>query len=65
MPGGDVRTVQVRIAGRVQGVGYRYWTKRVAGDPLGPIAVAHTLDAAGDANLNGAHVASGHCDLRQ
>jgi len=32
MPGGDVRTVQVRIAGRVQGVGYRYWTKRVAGE---------------------------------
>lgn len=32
MPGGDVRTVQVRIAGRVQGVGYRYWTERVAGE---------------------------------
>jgi len=30
MPGGGVRTVQVRIAGRVQGVGYRYWTERVA-----------------------------------
>jgi acylphosphatase len=25
-----VRTVQVRIEGRVQGVGYRVWTQRVA-----------------------------------
>jgi acylphosphatase len=32
MGGGDVRTVRVRIAGRVQGVGYRYWTEGVAGD---------------------------------
>jgi len=32
MPGGDVRTVRVRIVGRVQGVGYRYWTERVAGE---------------------------------
>lgn len=32
MAGGDLRTVQVRIAGRVQGVGYRYWTERVAGE---------------------------------
>jgi acylphosphatase len=32
MPAGDVRTVRVRIAGRVQGVGYRYWTERVAGE---------------------------------
>jgi acylphosphatase len=24
---GEVRTVRVRIAGRVQGVGYRYWTE--------------------------------------
>jgi acylphosphatase len=32
MGGGDVRTVRVRIAGRVQGVGYRYWTERVAGE---------------------------------
>ena len=32
MPGGEVRTVRVRIAGRVQGVGYRYWTERVAGE---------------------------------
>lgn len=30
MPAGDVRIVRVRIAGRVQGVGYRYWTERVA-----------------------------------
>jgi acylphosphatase len=28
----DVRTVRVRIRGRVQGVGYRYWTERVAGE---------------------------------
>ncbi len=32
MGGGDVRTVRVRIAGRVQGVGYRYWTEGVAGE---------------------------------
>lgn len=27
----SVRTVHVRIEGRVQGVGYRMWTKRTAG----------------------------------
>jgi acylphosphatase len=27
---GEVRTVRVRIAGRVQGVGYRYWTEDAA-----------------------------------
>ena len=27
---GGVRTVRVRIAGRVQGVGYRYWTEDAA-----------------------------------
>jgi acylphosphatase len=32
MSAGDVRTVRVRISGRVQGVGYRYWTERVAGE---------------------------------
>jgi acylphosphatase len=32
MAGRDLRTVRVRIAGRVQGVGYRYWTERVAGE---------------------------------
>jgi acylphosphatase len=33
MAGGvGVRTVRVRIRGRVQGVGYRYWTERVAGE---------------------------------
>ena len=26
----DTRTVRVRIEGRVQGVGFRYWTERVA-----------------------------------
>jgi len=26
----ELRTVQVRIEGRVQGVGYRVWTERVA-----------------------------------
>jgi acylphosphatase len=34
-PLGDRRTVRVRIEGGVQGVGYRYWTERVAGE-LGP-----------------------------
>ena len=28
----DQRSVRVRIEGRVQGVGFRYWTERVAGD---------------------------------
>jgi acylphosphatase len=32
MAQGDVRTVRVRIAGRVQGVGYRYWTEQTAAD---------------------------------
>jgi acylphosphatase len=26
----DLRSVRVRIEGRVQGVGFRYWTERVA-----------------------------------
>ncbi len=30
--GSELRTVRVRIEGRVQGVGYRYWTERVAGE---------------------------------
>ena len=30
-PQADRRTVRVRIEGGVQGVGYRYWTERVAG----------------------------------
>jgi acylphosphatase len=29
---GDRRSVRVRIEGGVQGVGYRYWTERVAGE---------------------------------
>ena len=32
MGDGEVHTVRVRIAGRVQGVGFRYWTERVAGE---------------------------------
>ena len=32
MGGGEVQTLRVRIAGRVQGVGYRYWTERVASE---------------------------------
>jgi acylphosphatase len=31
-PQDDRRTVRVRIEGGVQGVGYRYWTERVAGE---------------------------------
>jgi len=31
-PRSDRRTVRVRITGGVQGVGYRYWTERVAGE---------------------------------
>jgi acylphosphatase len=30
--GSKLRTVRVRIEGRVQGVGYRYWAERVAGE---------------------------------
>lgn len=29
---GERRTVRVRVEGRVQGVGYRYWTERAAGE---------------------------------
>lgn len=29
--GADTRTVRVRIEGRVQGVGFRYWTELAAG----------------------------------
>ena len=31
MSGESERTVRVRIAGRVQGVGFRYWTEDTAG----------------------------------
>ena len=31
-PPDDRRSVRVRIEGRVQGVGYRYWAERVAGE---------------------------------
>jgi acylphosphatase len=31
-PQADRRTVRVRIEGGVQGVGYRYWAERVAGE---------------------------------
>ena len=31
-PQDDRRSVRVRIEGGVQGVGYRYWTERVAGE---------------------------------
>ena len=30
--GSEMRTVRVRIEGRVQGVGYRFWTEEVAGE---------------------------------
>lgn len=31
-PASDRRTVRVRLEGRVQGVGFRYWTERTATD---------------------------------
>ena len=31
-PQSQLRTVHVRIEGGVQGVGYRFWTERVAGE---------------------------------
>ncbi len=31
-PQADRRTLRVRIEGGVQGVGFRYWTERVAGE---------------------------------
>ncbi len=31
-PASDRRTVRVRLEGHVQGVGFRYWTQRVATD---------------------------------
>jgi acylphosphatase len=34
--GGPTRSVRIRIEGRVQGVGYRYWVERTAG----PLALA-------------------------
>lgn len=54
MAGGDVRTVRVRIAGRVQGVGYRYWTERAAADAGLSGWVRNRRDGTVEALLSGA-----------
>ena len=49
----DQRSVRVRIEGRVQGVGYRYWTERVAGDLGLDGWVRNRRDGAGEALFAG------------
>src|SRR3954451_11015784 len=49
----DRRTIRVRIEGGVQGVGYRYWTERVAGE-LGLAGwVRNRRDGSGEALFSG------------
>jgi acylphosphatase len=50
------RTVRVRIEGRVQGVGFRYWTERIAGELALAGWVRNTRDGAVEALFAGSAV---------
>jgi acylphosphatase len=54
MASGRMRTVHVRIEGRVQGVGYRYWTEEVAGELALTGWVRNRRDASVEAVFSGA-----------
>ncbi len=53
MADGDRRTVRVRIEGGVQGVGYRYWVERAAGDLALSGWVRNRRDGSVEAVFNG------------
>ena len=59
--GSELRTVRVRIEGRVQGVGYRYWTERVAGELGFPAGCATAATARSRRCSLGARVTSPRC----
>ena len=56
--GSKLRTVRVRIEGRVQGVGYRYWAERVAGELALSGWVRNRRDGAVEALFSGVRVMS-------